>query len=331
MRVLFVGGTGNISTDCVLNACKRGWEVSVMNRGNHPERMPDGVQLLKADARNAAEVRDAIDGMEFDAVANFIIFTPEQLLGDLEIFTGRTRQYLFISSASVYHKPLTHHLVTESTPAYNPFWDYSQNKIACEQVLREAYASKGFPATVVRPSHTYSTGWLISTFARDYTTAARMLAGKEVVVHGDGETLWTLTHTQDFAVGFNGLVGNPAAVGETFHITSDFVYTWNAIHRILARELGVDAKIVHVPSDVIARIAPEGGPGLLGDKAHCLIFDNTKIRRFVPEFRPRISYPEAVRSTLSWFEAHPELKTVDPGAEKLTNRVLEVWATLTID
>ena len=327
MRVLFIGGTGNISSDCVLDGLSRGWEIYLLNRGNRTDRMPDGVHLLKADARKKEEVLGAIGDLEFDAVANFIIFTPEQIARDIEIFADRTRHYLFISSASVYHKPLTYHVITESTPAYNPFWEYSQKKIACERLLQGAYETKGFPATIVRPSHTYSTGWLISSFGHDFTTAERMLSGKEVVVHGDGETLWTLTHTKDFAVGFNGLVGNPAAIGETFHITSDFIYTWNAIHRALARELGVEAKIVHIPSDVIAHVAPEEGPAFLGDKAHCLIFDNTKIRRFVPGFQPHISYPEAIRLTLAWYKEHPELKKFDSQRDAFIDRLLGIWRT----
>jgi nucleoside-diphosphate-sugar epimerase len=231
----------------------------------------------------------------------------------------------------VYRKPLTHYVVTESTPAYNPIWEYSQKKTACERLLQKAYESGGFPFTVVRPSHTYSTGRLISSFGWDFTIGERMLAGKEIVVHGDGETLWTLTHAKDFAVGFNGLVGNPAAIGETFHITSDFVYTWNAIHRILAHALGVEAKIVNIPSEVIGRADPDLGPGLLGDKAHCMILDNTKIRRFVPGFQPGISYPEGVRLTLERFREHPELRTFDKKTDALIERLLGIWRTLSFD
>jgi nucleoside-diphosphate-sugar epimerase len=327
MRVLFVGGTGNISRECVLESLRRGWEVSLLNRGNSP--VPEGARSIRADIRDraaAAQALRALRGQTFDAVADFIAYDPSHIETALDLFRGRTGQYVFISSASVYHKPLRHYLITESTPAFNPFWEYSQKKIACEQRLARAYAEEGFPMTVVRPSHTYSEGWFPTTFgSRDYTVAARMLAGKEIVVHGDGESLWTLTHSRDFAPAFAGLLGNAAAVGETFHITSDFVYTWNRIHLTIGAALGVEPKLVHVPSEVIARMVPSRGAGLLGDKAHCLVFDNSKVKRLVPGWAARIPWDEGARMSVDWYEAHPEKKVSDPAIDAEVESVLQKW------
>ena len=329
MNVLFVGGTGNISRDCVKRAVDRGWRVTVLNRGSHPDLVPAGAHVLAADIRNTEQTRKVLGRGTWDVVADFIAFTPQHVKADLELFRGRTGQYLFISSASVYHKPPGNYLITESTPAHNPFWEYSQNKIACERLLWEAYVSEGFPVTIVRPSHTYGEGWLPTSFgSRDWTVAHRMLQGQEIVVHGDGESLWTLTHTRDFAVGFTGLVGHPAALGETFQITSDFVYSWNQIHRIIAAGLGVEAKLVHVPSDLIAQVLPDRGPGLLGDKAYSLVFDNTKMKRLVPEFNCTTSFHEGVRLSLAWFDGHPDLKVVDPVVNEEVERVLAVWRAM---
>jgi nucleoside-diphosphate-sugar epimerase len=328
MKVLFIGGTGNISLEAATEAARRGWEVFVLNRGNAPA--PHGARAIRADIRDREAAAQALRGHAWDAVAEFIAYEPAHIETDLELFRGKTRQYLFISSASVYHKPLRHWPITEATPAFNPFWEYSQKKIACEQRLARAYSETGFPMTIVRPSHTYSDGWFPTTFgSRDYTVADRMLAGKEIVVHGDGESLWTLTHSRDFAVGFVGLMGNPAAIGDTFHITSDFVYTWNQIHRSIGEALGVEPKLVHIPSDVIGRIVPSRGPGLLGDKAHCLVFDNSKVKRLVPEFAARIPFHEGARMSAAWYGAHPERKVSDAAIDNEIETVLAGWHAMT--
>ena len=222
MKVLFIGGTGNISTSCTHDAIARGLEVYHLNRGSAKARVPDEVQTIIGDIRRPDEVRKLLAGMHFDAVVDWIAFTPEHIGTDLELFRDRTDQFVFISSASVYHKPVRHQVITESTPAWNPYWKYSQNKIACEQLLWKEYTENGFPMTIVRPSHTYSTGWFPTTFgSRDFTYPQRMLDGRPIVVHGDGSSLWTITHTDDFAKGFNGLLGHTQAIGETFHITGD--------------------------------------------------------------------------------------------------------------
>lgn len=328
MKVLFVGGTGNISSDCVAAAAAEGFAVSVLNRGSRPARLPDGVEQITADIRDPAQARKALADRSFDAVCEFIAFTPEQVRVDLDLFRGKTGQYIFISSASVYHKPPRHFVITESTPAYNPYWEYSQLKIQCEDVLNRAYAESGFPVTIVRPSHTYGVGWLPTTFGRDYTVAQRILDGKPVVVHGDGESLWTLTHTRDFAVAFTGLLGNPGAIGETFHITSDFVYTWNTIHRTIGQAVGAEPKIVHIPSDFIARVLPDRAAGLLGDKAHSVVFDNTKIKRLVPHFVAKIPLHRGMEMSVDWYERNPEKKVSDPAAEEEMEKLLSLWSKL---
>jgi len=327
MKVLIIGGTGNISLEVVKQSRRRGWEVFVLNRGNSPE--PEGTRPIHADIRDRDAATRALRGHSWDAVAQFVAFEPAHVEIDLELFRGKTRQYLFTSSASVYHKPLHHWPITEATPAFNPFWDYAMKKIACEQRLARAYAEDGFPMTIVRPSHTYSEGWFPSSFgSRDFTVAARMLAGKEIVVHGDGETPWTLTHSTDFAIGFAGLMGNRGAIGETFHITSDFVYTWNEIHRSIGEALGVEPKLVHVPSEIIARVVPSRGPSLLGDKVHCLVFDNSKIKRLVPDFSARIPFHEGARMSAAWYEAHPEKKVIDAAIDNEVEAVLTAWHSM---
>ncbi len=327
MRVLFIGGTGNISTSCTREALAKGHEVYHLNRGTRKSQFEGTVTTLRADIRKPDEVRGALGSLHFDVVVNWIAFTPEHIDQDIAVFAGRTAQYIFISSASVYHKPPRHYIITESTPAYNPYWEYSQKKIACEERLRDAYRDSGFPMTIVRPSHTYSTGWLPTTWGggKDYTVPKRMLDGKEVVVHGDGQSLWTLTHTDDFAVGFIGLVGNPDAVGETFQITSDESLTWDQIHRIIGAALGVEPKIVHVPSEVINQFDPEVGAGLIGDKAYSVVFDNTKIKRFVPGFQCRIPFHEGVRLSIEWWHEHEDEVEFLPEVDSLIERILAGW------
>ena len=322
LRVLFIGGSGVISTSCVRRAVALGHRVTVLNRGRSGERsLPSEVETLVADATDAAAVAEAVADREFDAVAQFRAFVPEHVAGDLATFTGRTGQYVFISSASAYQKPPTRLPVTESTPLRNPFWQYSRDKIACEDLLVAAYRDSGFPATIVRPSHTYDETLLPTTGG--WTDVARMRAGKPVVVHGDGTSQWTLTHSDDFAVAFVGLLGHPAAIGDDFTITGTLAPTWNEIYTWLGRAAGAEPELVHVASETIAAVAPELGPGLVGDKAHSMIFDCSKVSGLVPEFRTTISYHDAVHDQIAWYDAHPQAAVVDPELDAIFDRLVE--------
>lgn len=326
MKVLFIGGTGNISTSCTREAVSHGIELYHLNRGKKSTEFEGEVTTLRADIKNREEVRRTLGDLEFDVVVNWLAFRPEDVEADIELFTGRTGQYIFISSASVYHKPPRHYMITESTPAYNPYWGYSQRKIACEEVLKRAYAEKGFPMTIVRPSHTYGEGWMPTVWSSgDFTVPQRMLDGKRIIIHGDGQSLWTLTHSDDFAVGFTGLLGNPETLGETFHITTDEALTWDQIHRIIGAAIGVEPKIVHVPSETINAFSPEIGEGLLGDKAYSVVFDNTKIKRFVPGFRCTISFNDGMRRAAAWRMARPDRRPVDAKLDALIDTILEKW------
>jgi len=326
MRVLFIGGTGNISAACTDEALRKGFEVFHLNRGNRPERERPEVKVLRADIRDSQAVRAALRGLRFDSVVQFLAFRPEHVEADIELFGDVTDQYVFISTCSAYQKPSLTPVITEETPLENPFWEYSRLKIACERVLTHGPTSESFPYTIVRPSHTYDNGWIPGCFgSASYGLAWRMLHGMEVVVPGDGQSLWTLTHASDFAVGLVGLLGNSATLGQAFHITSDEHLTWDAIHTILGEALGVSPSLVHIPSEYIARINPERGAGLLGDKAVSVLFDNSKIRRFVPEFRPQVSFREGIRRSLAWYDAHPELKKPDPLMNEEMDTILGHW------
>ncbi len=328
MKVLFIGGTGNISTSCTHDAVARGIELYHLNRGSAKGRVPDEVQTILGDIRKTDEVTKLLSGLRFDAVVDWIAFTPDHIAADIELFSGRTAQFIFISSASVYHKPVRHHVITESTPAHNPYWKYSQEKIACEQMLWKAYTENGFPATVVRPSHTYSDGWFPTTFGHDFTIPQRMLDGRPVVVHGDGSSLWTITHTDDFAKGFNGLLGDHRAIGETFHITGDEQLSWDEIHRAIGRALGAEPKLVHAPSEIIARLSPEYGPGLIGDKGASVVFDNTKIKRYVPGFTATIPFHEGMRRSVRWIETNPQKRRINGETDALIDRLVAAMAEI---
>lgn len=324
MKVLFIGGTGNISTDCTREAIARGFEVYHLNRGNRGSDVSTNVTTFHADIRDAKRAGEVLDGERFDCVVDFIAFTPEHVRTDIDLFRGKVGQYIFISSASVYHKPPRHYVITESTPRYNPHWTYSQNKIACEDLLTQEYREKGFPMTIVRPSHTYSVGWLPTTFgSSDFTVPQRMLDGRPIVVHGDGTSLWTLTHTMDFAKGFTGLLCNPAAIGEAFHITSDEVLTWDQIHRTIGDALGVTPEIVHVPSDRIHEVDSKVGAGLIGDKAHSVVFDNTKIKRCVPGFQATIPFYLGARMSVDHLNRHADERTIDPAVNSLLDVLID--------
>ena len=314
MKVLFIGGTGIISSACTQLAVERGIDLYLLNRGQSVRPVPAGAKVLHGDLRDPASLAAALGDHQFDAVVNWIAFTPEHIEADLKAFGGRTGQYVFISSASAYQKPVSLLPITESTPLHNPFWEYSRNKIACEERLTRAYREDGFPVTVVRPSHTYDQTLL--PMDGGYTVVNRMRQGKRVIVHGDGESLWVLTHHRDFAVGFVGLLGNPHALGETFHITGDELQSWNAIFRTVARAAGTSARMVHLPSDFIAARDPDWGAGLLGDKAHSVIFDNAKIRRAVPDFNPAISFARGADEIMAWYDADPARQVVDEALDR---------------
>lgn len=326
MKVLFIGGTGIISSACSALAIENGIELYLLNRGQSPRNAPDKAIVLNGDIRDRASVEKALGAHRFDAVVDWIAFNPEHVETDLEIFRKRTRQYIFISSASAYQTPPASLPVTESTPLCNPFWQYSRDKIKCEDRLIKAYREEAFPVTIVRPSHTYDDSTLPLTGR--YTVVERMLKGKKVIVHGDGTSLWTLTNHRDFAKGFVGLLGNSRAVGEAFHITSDEVLTWNQIFEIIAGAFGTKAEIVHIPSDVIVEYDAEWGAGLLGDKAHSMIFDNSKIKKIVPGFNAAVPFSVGVREIVRWFSEDASRKLIDEKFDKLTDRIINDWEKL---
>jgi nucleoside-diphosphate-sugar epimerase len=320
MRVLFIGGTGIISSASTRLAAERGIKLTLLNRGRSDRPVPDGVETVRADIRNPASVESALAGRTFDAVVDWVCFTAEHAETDLRLFSRRTGQFVFISSASAYQTPPSRLPVTESTPLVNPFWEYSRNKIACEEIFVRAHRDARFPAVIVRPSHTYDRT-LLPTHGR-YTDIDRMRRGRKIVVHGDGSSLWTLTHHMDFAVGLVGLLGNPRALGEAFHITSDETLTWDQIAGILGRAAGAEPKIVHVPSELIAAYFPDWGESLLGDKTHSMVFDNTKIRCLVPDFNPSIPFSRGAEEILAWYDADPSRRATDGAYEKTLDRMI---------
>jgi nucleoside-diphosphate-sugar epimerase len=331
MKVLFIGGTGVISSACSRLAVEQGMDLTLFNRGKSLRPVPEGARVLHGNIRDAHEARKLLEGQHFDAVVEWVAYTPEQVEQDIELFRGRTGQYIFISSASAYQKPLARLPISESTPLDNPYWDYSRNKIACEERLVRAYREEHFPITIVRPSHTYDQTML--PLHGGYTMLARMREGKRVIVPGDGTSLWVLTHHDDFAKGFNGLLGNPHALGEAVQITSDELLTWNQIYIILGRAVGVsepEKLLVHRPSDLIAAIDPEWGAGLLGDKAHSVIFDNSKIKRLVPGYYATIPFVHGAAEMVAWYDADPARRVVDEGFNQLLERILKVWDGLNL-
>jgi nucleoside-diphosphate-sugar epimerase len=326
MKVLFIGGTGNISTSVSKLAVDKGIELTLLNRGRRGVEIP-GARTLSCDINQPSQVRHAIRDMRFDAVVDWIAFTANDVERDIELFKGRTGQYIFISSASAYQKPPVDYLITESTPLHNPYWAYSRNKIACEERLQQAYRDEGFPICIVRPSLTYATVFPIAIGGWGcYTLADRLFKGKPIIVHGDGSSLWVVTHAEDFAKGFVGLLGHPQTLGHAFHITTDQVLTWNQIYQGIADALGVQANIVHIPCDWIAQHSPQMGEGLIGDKAWSVVFDNTKIKRFVPGFRATIPYHEGIRKTLAWFDEDERRKWIDEAVNIEMDDLLTAYA-----
>jgi len=327
MKVLFVGGTGLISSACSRLAVERGLDLFVLNRGRNPDRAT-GATPLVADLRDEGATERALAGGRFDVVVDWIGYTPEDIERDLRLFRDRADQFVFISSASAYLKPLRDWIIREDTPLANPFWDYSQNKIDCEERLMRAYRENGFPVTIVRPSLTYGdtqAPLVVNSWERPFTAIARMRQGKPVIVPGDGTSLWTITHNSDFAAGFVGLLGRRGAIGHAFNITSDEVLTWDEIYRQTAAAAGVEARIVHIASDFIAACMPEMRGTLLGDKSNSAVFDTTKIKRFVPDFRPAMPFAEGIRQTVAWFDADPARQQVDAQMDARWDRLIAAY------
>jgi nucleoside-diphosphate-sugar epimerase len=311
MKVLFLGGTGNISSACVERALAQGHQVSILTRGRRELAFSGAVTAIEGDRRDGQRLRQVAQEGRYDVVVSFIGFTAEDVALDIEAFGGQVGQYIHISSASAYQKPPNSYLITESTPLHNPFWQYSRDKIACEQTLMDAYREQGFPVTIVRPSYTYGPTWIPSGVGgHGYTVLHRLRTGQPIISHGDGSSLWVMTHTTDFAVGLVGLFGLPQARGEAYHITSDEVLTWDQIYRTIAAAAGVEAKLVHIPSDLIAALAPDWGASLLGDKAHSVVFDNTKIKRAVPGYGAMVPFAEGIRRSIAWHDADPAARCV---------------------
>ncbi len=323
IKVLFIGGTGVISSACSELALSRGIDLYLLNRGQSTRPLPKGAKQLIGDIRQPETVEAAIQDHQFDVVVNWIAFTVEHIETDLKLFRGKTNQYIFISSASAYQTPPRKLPITESTPLHNPHWAYSRAKMACEDRLMQAYREEDFPVVIIRPSHTYDRTKIPAHHY--YTTINRMRQGKKVILHGDGTSLWTLTHHRDFAKGFVGLMGNSQAIGEAFHITSDEVLTWNQIYEALAQAAGTTADIVYLPSRLIAAYDPEWGEKLLGDKANNMVLDNSKIKRYVPDFEATIPFSVGANEIMAWYDADEARREVDPEAEALMDKLIAVY------
>ena len=325
-KALFIGGTGTISTAISNQIVNENWELYVINRGNKNDEIPAEVHQITADINDEADIAGKLEGMTFDSVCDFIGFVPEQLERDYRLFAGKTKQFMYISSASAYHKPVRDYRITEATTLANPYWQYSQNKIACEEYLMEKYRTEGFPVTIIRPSHTYGDRSMpmgVHGNRGSYQVLKRMMEGKPVIIHGDGTSLWTLTYNTDFAKGFIGLMGNPHAIGEAFQITSDETLTWNQIHEIIADALGVKLNAYHVSSEFLASVSDYGlYGGLLGDKACSVVFDNSKLKKAVPGFQATVRFEEGARRVLDYISTHPECQVEDPEYDAWCDRVI---------
>ena len=328
MKALFIGGTGTISSAITrLVAQTPGWELYLLNRGTHSDEVPAGVKTITCDINDEAQAVKALDGMTFDVACDFIGFVPAQVERDYRLFKGRVKQYMYISSASAYHKPLSSPIINEGTTLANPYWQYSRDKIACEELLMRHYREDGFPITIVRPSHTYSERSVpvaVHGNKGSWPVLKRMIEGKPVIIPGDGTTLWTLTHNSDFAKAFVGLMGNKHAIGEAFQITGDESLTWNQIHEIIADVLGVELKAYHVASDFLAAVGSQYDlyGGLLGDKACTVIFDNTKLKRAVPGFVATTRFDQGARMTIEHILRHTELQQEEPEFDAWCDRII---------
>lgn len=328
MKALLIGGTGTISMAITRLLAKTDWEVYLLNRGNRSAELPEGINTITADINDEEAVLKAIDGMQFDSICEFIGFTVPQIERDIRLFSGRTKQYIYISSASAYHKPVKDYRITEGTALANPYWEYSRNKIACEDRLMKEYREKGFPVTIVRPSHTYddrSVPLGVHGDKGSFQVLKRMMEGKPVIIHGDGTSLWTMTHNTDFAKGYVGLMGNPHAVGEAFQITNDESLTWNQIYQAIADALGVSWKPYYVASDFLKSVSNYDFEGsLIGDKANSVVFDNTKLKNAVPFFNCTVRFEQGIKDTITNVLSKPELQVEDPEFDAWCDKVISV-------
>lgn len=327
MKVLLIGGTGTISSAITRLLVKKGYDTYILNRGSRNDTLPEGVKTISADINNEAEAAEKLSGMTFDVVCDFIGFVPSQLERDFRLFNGKTKQFMYISSASAYHKPVKDYRITEGTTLANPYWEYSRNKIACEEYLMKMYRENGFPVTIIRPSHTYderSVPLGVHGDKGSWQVLKRMLDGKPVIIHGDGTSLWTITFNEDFAVAFVGLMGNPHAIGEAFHITSDESVTWNQIYKTIADALGVELKPYYVSSQMLQDLSNYDFEGsLIGDKSNTVVFDNSKVKAAVPEFKAVIRTEEGIRRCVKNVLAHPELQVADEEFDAWCDKVIE--------
>ncbi len=328
MKVLFIGGTGIISTAVTQLAVERGIDLSLLNRGQSRKLVPNDVKVIRGDIRDRKEASRLLKLHNFDVVVNWVAYIPTHVEADIDFFRGKVGQYVFISSASAYQKPPSNYLITESTPLANPYWQYSRDKIACEEKLMEEYRKNGFPVTIVRPSYTYGMTIIpcaVNSWQKPWTIVDRMRTGKKIIIHGDGSSLWTMTHNSDFAKGFLGLLGNQQAIGHAVHITSDEVLTWNQIYEAIANAARVKMKPVYIPSDLIAKFDPEFSGTLLGDKSWSVVFDNTKIKRLVPDFAATVPFAQGIRRSIEWFEADPDRCVVDENYNKFMDSTIAAY------
>lgn len=328
LKALFIGGTGVISSAVSKLAVEQGWELTLLNRGTKPELAPEDAEVVCADIRNPAEVSAALRGRSFDAVADWIAYVPEHVETDIRLFSGRTGQYIFISSASAYQKPPRRWLIDESTPLANPYWQYSRDKIACEEALMRGHRESGFPCTIVRPTLTYGLSmipYVMNSWSKPYTIVNRLRQGRRVIVPGDGTSLWTITHNTDFARGFMGLMGNRQTLGQAFNVTSDEALTWEQILGAIAASIGVEPNVVHIASDFIVGREPSLRGSLLGDKAYSAVFDCGKLKRFVPGFAAAMPFDRGVRLSVEYFESHPEMQGVDEEYDAMVDGIIAAY------
>ncbi|MCJ7691111.1 MAG: SDR family oxidoreductase [Clostridiaceae bacterium] len=325
MKALLIGGTGTISTAISKLAIEKNWELYLLNRGNKMDRVPEGARVITADINDEAAVKKLIENMNFDVVADFIAFEPLQIKRDIRLFKNKTKQFIFISSASAYQKPLSYYKITESTPLSNPYWEYSRNKIACEELLVSEYRNNNFPITIVRPSHTYSKESIPFAIQGEkgcFQVIDRIMKGKPVIIPGDGSSLWTITHNSDFAKAFVGIMGNRAALGEAVQITSDESLTWNQIYDTIGAALDVKVKKFHVSTDFLAKCQSDFEGGLIGDKSNTVVFDNSKIKRLVPDFIATTRFDQGVKLSIENILSHPELQLEDSEFDLFCEKII---------
>ena len=333
-KALFIGGTGTISTAITQRiASMPEWELYLINRGNRSRVIPPNVKLILADINDEEDVRLKLEGLQFDCVCDFIGFVPSQVERDYRLFKDITKQYMYISSASAYEKPVSNYIITEETPLVNPYWQYSRDKIACEAFLMEKYRNEGFPVTIIRPTYTYderSVPLSVMGNSGSWQVLDRMLQGKQVIIHGDGTSLWTMTHNSDFAKGFTGLMANEKAIGQAIQITSDETLTWTQIYQCVADALGVELRPYYISSYFLADIAPEYDfeGGLLGAKACSVVFDNTKLKSLVPDFKPEVPFAQGIKRTVDYIHEHPQLKRPDPQFDAWCDNIIKKLESL---